>query len=763
MGPDRTYGNAWRPLHRLIVSASLKTIDPAVAEEAAVALALAQPSVDTVVTDSKTAYGSFRRGVISSAARAILSKCKPPGRAVELVWVPAHSQVAGNTIADYHARILARRHGWLPLAAAFAFALIAVCARAGSGASGASSSSVKSSVRSPTASSSEGRDATTGHPRGYYAFQKARRPQDRPPRVRKPPYHRANVHCPERVVYGRFSPRDTLCGDLNKGFIPLNPMSQRPQGEPYPFEIIKKKTLEFLSGTLPLLRKDPNLPKVARFAGRPPPGFPGNLFAVPPGHVFEYYHRRRGRRSLAAFNSTRKTENAYQSLQEAEREWRGQRSYESTTMHDLARAFNATFRQLCQHGSGTLCTLYSALSTARVSTAVLQTILQLLTARTPAIADKVQASGASSTSSSSSSGSATSGSSSSSSSSGSGSGTQSNLLNMLTYAADIINAISPDATATTPAPPIVNRSPLTQVLSALTGATGTVASATSPLVTVLDLMTSDSSPIKLLANVYSSTRKKSKPSDSAQQSSLENDVEGLPPTPCPSLEEYVTPTFARNYQGVWKYVVQIPHEGYLTQTVQQTKCMSSRCDFVDGGLCHESPRWVSLLVAEIFYPHAVFPTTSPQRRRAPHPGAPLQAQSPYYPHPQQMLQQPPPPPPVGDFHAFQQYLHRRVGADQQQQQQQQQQTLSVEKQRSQQEQRPPQQAQVKRRNDVSPAGPRAAARSRTSASSSKDKCDGYDHVGCYIVRMYYDWFLVNGSCKCWKPSSKHVFTAGRRR
>lgn len=79
----------------------------------------------------------------------------------------------------------------------------------------------------------QGREAT-GHPRGYYAFQKARRPHDRPPRVRKPPYHRANVHCPERVVYGRFSPRDTLCGDLNKGFIPLNPMGQRPVGEPYP-------------------------------------------------------------------------------------------------------------------------------------------------------------------------------------------------------------------------------------------------------------------------------------------------------------------------------------------------------------------------------------------------------------------------------------------------------------------------------------------------------------------------------------------------
>ncbi|KAH7931920.1 hypothetical protein HPB51_029602 [Rhipicephalus microplus] len=31
------------------------------------------------------------------------------GRAVKLVWVPAHSQVAGNTIADYHAREMAIR------------------------------------------------------------------------------------------------------------------------------------------------------------------------------------------------------------------------------------------------------------------------------------------------------------------------------------------------------------------------------------------------------------------------------------------------------------------------------------------------------------------------------------------------------------------------------------------------------------------------------------------------------------------------------
>ncbi|KAH8036484.1 hypothetical protein HPB51_000680 [Rhipicephalus microplus] len=91
-------------IDRLIVSASLRTKDPAIAEKVAAALALIQPSVDTVVTDSNTAYGSFRRWVISFTARAILSKCKPTRIAVEIMWVPAHSQLAGNTITGYHAR-----------------------------------------------------------------------------------------------------------------------------------------------------------------------------------------------------------------------------------------------------------------------------------------------------------------------------------------------------------------------------------------------------------------------------------------------------------------------------------------------------------------------------------------------------------------------------------------------------------------------------------------------------------------------------------
>lgn len=81
-----------------------------------------------------------------------------------------------------------------------------------------------------------------------------------------------------------------------------------------------------------------------------------------------------------------------------------------------------------------------------------------------------------------------------------------------------------------------------------------------------------------------------------------------PPTPCPSVEEFISPTFARNYQGVWRYVVQIPHENYFTQIIQRTSCLRQKCEFTEGA-CHESPRWVNLLVAEIYYPNTVFGQT----------------------------------------------------------------------------------------------------------------------------------------------------------
>ncbi|KAG1672249.1 hypothetical protein GQR58_016051 [Nymphon striatum] len=119
-----------------------------------------------------------------------------------------------------------------------------------------------------------------------------------------------------------------------------------------------------------------------------------------------------------------------------------------------------------------------------------------------------------------------------------------------------------------------------------------------------------------------------------------------PGTPCPSYNDYITPTYARNHHGSWRYVVQIPYEGYFTQTVQVTRCsctldhqspiehtfshrelieimdekdfkstvkannraatLNENCAYLRGR-CKSSPRWISLLVAEIYYPDLIYP------------------------------------------------------------------------------------------------------------------------------------------------------------
>jgi len=153
-----------------------------------------------------------------------------------------------------------------------------------------------------------------------------------------------------------------------------------------------------------------------------------------------------------------------------------------------------------------------------------------------------------------------------------------------------------------------------------------------------------------------------------------------PMTPCPSAVEYVTPVFAKNYQGVWRYVVQIPYEGYFTQTVEVVKCLSTKCEFLEGS-CLASPRWVSLLVAEIYYPDTYFPGAE----------EPIVGREP--------IKASPP----SDYN---QYLLKRSG----------------------------------------------------KSESDPQNCDGYDELGCYHVRLYYDWFLIPGSCKCWRNDffSKHI-------
>ncbi|KAL1462247.1 hypothetical protein WDU94_014098 [Cyamophila willieti] len=114
---------------------------------------------------------------------------------------------------------------------------------------------------------------------------------------------------------------------------------------------------------------------------------------------------------------------------------------------------------------------------------------------------------------------------------------------------------------------------------------------------------------------------------------------------------------------------------------------------MDGG-CLSSPRWASLLVAEIFYPDTFLPPIPPTTKLGHRP--PVMGDD---------------PPSIQDFQNYQSYLQKRAGKP-------------------------------------SPDGAEGGAASNTS---KKSHCDGVDDLGCFQVRLYYDWFLVPGSCKCWRP------------
>lgn len=69
-------------------------------------------------------------------------------------------------------------------------------------------------------------------PEGYYAFVES--PNAEPPRVRPPPYSHAPIDCREDQDKTPHVSPFNLCGDLNKGSIPRNPMGQNVHGSPYP-------------------------------------------------------------------------------------------------------------------------------------------------------------------------------------------------------------------------------------------------------------------------------------------------------------------------------------------------------------------------------------------------------------------------------------------------------------------------------------------------------------------------------------------------
>ncbi|KAK9497986.1 hypothetical protein O3M35_003877 [Rhynocoris fuscipes] len=316
-----------------------------------------------------------------------------------------------------------------------------------------------------------------------------------PPKVKRPPYLRTSKPCPgvDRT-YVMEDTSSTLCGDLNKGFIPLNPMNQYINGLPYPFELIKVKTLEFLSKTLPVLQSDETIPKVTNI---------------------QVTYNDQSKKTVS--NRLKRSEpNAFQTTINSLKDF----------LLDSANFVNLTnhAKKYCNNGGGVVCLMYKAIQGERLGVDI--------------------------------------------------------------------------------------------------GA--------------------DHKKIPVDPEIYLQAERRS---------------DQTPPTPCPANIEYVTPVFARNYQGVWRYIVQIPYEGYFTQTVEVTKCINTKCYYIDGK-CLSSPRWVSLLVSEIFYPDGVMINNT--------------------------------------------------------------QTTPV----------------------------------KSSKLKDKDiQCDGHDNQnGCYQVRLYYDWFLIPGSCKCWRPN-----------
>lgn len=111
----------------------------------------------------------------------------------------------------------------------------------------------------------------------------------------------------------------------------------------------------------------------------------------------------------------------------------------------------------------------------------------------------------------------------------------------------------------------------------------------------------------------------------------------------------------------------------------------SKCHYIDGG-CLSSPRWVSLLVAEVYYPDTYLPSVNNNRRL---PVSPSQ-QSIY-----KTKAQGDDPPPVQDFQNYQQYLHKRATQ-----------------------------------------GPADTSPSQSSTSKKKPHCDGVDELGCFQASIF---------------------------
>lgn len=111
-------------------------------------------------------------------------------------------------------------------------------------------------------------------------------------------------------------------------------------------------------------------------------------------------------------------------------------------------------------------------------------------------------------------------------------------------------------------------------------------------------------------------------------------------------------------------------------------CRQSRCHYLDGG-CLSSPRWTSLLVAEIFYPDTFL-----EENQGTSVGIGSGTRDPVAGSP----------PPVHDFQNYQQYLQKRA----------------------------------------------STGEARNSGGAQQHHCDGVDEMGCFQVKaLHFLLFVVN--------------------
>lgn len=96
---------------QVISGGSIKTTNPEEAEEAAIALAIANTAATYIISDSKSAIRNYTKGRISAIANKILNQ-NTKHRTVQIIWAPAHSSLPGNEAAHRQARAFASRaHG----------------------------------------------------------------------------------------------------------------------------------------------------------------------------------------------------------------------------------------------------------------------------------------------------------------------------------------------------------------------------------------------------------------------------------------------------------------------------------------------------------------------------------------------------------------------------------------------------------------------------------------------------------------------------